>query len=269
MMGLLPDLPSGVLLARFQDGDNPRYAVVSDDGHSLHPLDGGGHGTIPVSEAQLLPPVVPGKIVAVGLNYREHALEMGKPLPDEPLLFIKATSALLAPAEEILIPSMSKRVEHEGEFVLVVGRQASRVPVSEARRYLYGLTAANDVTARDLQKKDVQYTRAKSFDSFCPLGPFILVGAAPDDREISTVVNGERRQHARARDMIFNAAALLSFISHVMTLEPGDVILTGTPSGVGPLFPGDTVEVTVEGIGTLRNPVGICPGPVWKGFAEP
>lgn len=268
-MGVLPDLPSGILLARFQDGDNRRFAVVSDDGHSLHPLEGGGHGTIPVSEAKLLPPVVPGKIVAVGLNYREHAHEMGKPIPDEPLLFIKATSALLGPGEEILIPSMSKKVEHEGEFVLVVGRRASRVSVSQARRYLYGLTAANDVTARDLQKKDVQYTRAKSFDSFCPLGPYILVGASPDDREITTAVNGERRQHARASDMIFDADSLLSFISHVMTLDPGDVILTGTPSGVGPLNPGDSVEVTIEGIGTLGNPVGIRPGPVWKGFVEP
>lgn len=263
----LPDLPSGIRLARYADGTGPRFAAVSDDGTVLHPLEGGGHGAVPVKEARILPPVVPGKIVAVGLNYREHAKEMGKPLPEEPLLFMKATSALLAPGDAITLPSMSQRVEHEGEFALVVGRRATCVPVSEARGYLYGLTAANDVTARDLQKKDVQYTRAKSFDSFCPAGPYILVGAVPDDREIRTFVNGHVRQHGKAGDMIFDAVSLLSFISHVMTLEPGDLILTGTPSGVGPLVPGDVVEVAIEGVGTLKNPVVSRTGPDWKGFS--
>ncbi|MHB8421913.1 MAG: fumarylacetoacetate hydrolase family protein [Leptospirales bacterium] len=265
-MKILPDLPEGVLFVRFQDGDRVRPGILSLDGRSIHPLEGPGHGTISRDRVNLLSPVSPGKILAVGLNYRAHALEMGKPLPPEPLLFMKASSSLLHPGGTIRLNSMSTQVDFEGEIALVVGRKASRIPIREVRHYLYGITVANDVTARDLQRKDVQYTRAKSFDTFCPLGPAILVGALPESRTLETVVNGTRRQHSRASDMIFDAESLFSFISHIVTLEPGDVILTGTPSGVGQLSPGDLVEVSLEGVGTLSNKVDRDSGPVWTGF---
>lgn len=265
-MNVLPELPEGVLFVRFQDGDRVRSGILSEDGKSIHPLEGPGHGSISRDHVSLLSPVFPGKILAVGLNYRAHAQEMGKPLPSEPLLFMKANSALLPPGGTIRLNSMSSQVDFEGEIALVVGRKASRIPAGAVRHYLYGITIANDVTARDLQRKDVQYTRAKSFDTFCPLGPVIRVGAFPENRMLETTVNGVRRQYSRASDMIFGAEALFSFISYVVTLEPGDVILTGTPSGVGTLSSGDLVEVSLEGVGTLSNPVGIDPGSSWTGF---
>ena len=214
----------------------------------------------------ILPPVVPTKIVAVGLNDKNHALEMGKPIPSEPLIFMKATSSLQASGGVILHPSMSSRVDFEGEIALVVGKKARGLSVDRALDCLLGITIANDVTARDLQRRDIQYTRAKSFDTFCPLGPWILVGARPDNRQIITRVNGSVRQDGRASGMIFSPAEILSFISHVMTLYPGDVILTGTPSGVGPLSVGDVVSVTLEGVGTLENRVERDPSPAWEGL---
>jgi 2-keto-4-pentenoate hydratase/2-oxohepta-3-ene-1,7-dioic acid hydratase in catechol pathway len=214
----------------------------------------------------LLPPVVPTKIVAVGLNDKNHALEMGKPIPSEPLIFMKATSALLANGGAILHPSMSSRVDFEGEIALVVGKKSRGLSVDHALDCLLGITIANDVTARDLQRRDIQYMRAKSFDTFCPLGPWVLVGGRPDNRQIITRVNGSVRQDGRASGMIFSPAEILSFISHVMTLYPGDVILTGTPSGVGPLSVGDVVSITLEGVGTLENHVERDSSPAWEGL---
>lgn len=267
-MNDLPHLPGGILFLRFLESGRVRTGILSEDKRVIHPLEGPGHGTLPVDSVTLLPPVSPGKIIAVGLNYRAHALEMGKPLPQEPLLFMKAGSALLAPGETIRLNSMSSQVDFEGEIALVMGKRASRIKGGEVRDHLYGITIANDVTARDLQRRDVQYARAKSFDTFCPLGPAILVGALPEGRVLETRVNGVLRQHTKASDMIFGAELLVSFISHIVTLEPGDVILTGTPSGVGPLSEGDSVEISVEGIGILTNQVGPEIGPAWPGFRE-
>ncbi|WP_053765189.1 fumarylacetoacetate hydrolase family protein [Leptospirillum ferriphilum] len=258
-MMVLPEMPPGFRLARFEKDGTLFWGVLSEDGSRLHPLSGPGHGSFSLLDVRLHPPVTPGKIIAVGLNYRAHGNEMGKPLPEEPLLFMKATSALLPPNGEIRLPRMSRRVDFEGEIALVMGKKASGISPEEVPLFVYGITCANDVTARDLQKKDVQYTRAKSFDTFCPLGPVILTGALPDDRRLRTEVNGVVRQDARASDMIFDPLTLVSFISQVMTLEPGDVILTGTPSGVGPLSPMDRVSVSLEGVGSLVNVVGADP----------
>ena len=202
-----------------------------------------------------LPPVVPGKIVCVGRNYADHAKELGNDAPSEPLLFLKPPSALLAPEGTIVRPSASERVDFEGELAIVVGREATRISADRWRDFVRGFTCANDVTARDLQKKDVQFTRAKSFDTFCPLGPWIETDLDVDDLQLTTRVNGEVRQAGRTSQMIFSCATLVAYISSVMTLLPGDVILTGTPAGVGPLAAGDTVEVEIEGIGVLRNAV--------------
>ena len=198
-----------------------------------------------IASLQLLPPVAPSKIVAVGRNYADHAKELGNDTPAEPILFLKPPSALLPPNGTIVRPPQSQRVDYEGELAIVIGEQGT----------VLGYTCANDVTARDLQKKDVQFTRAKSFDTFLPLGPCIETALAPNDLALTTRVNGETRQSGRTSMMVFDCAFLIAFISSVMTLYPGDVILTGTPAGVGPLAAGDKVEVEIEGIGTLRNAV--------------
>jgi len=208
---------------------------------------------LPLDEARLLVPVTPGKIVAVGRNYAEHAKELGNEPPAEPILFLKPPSALLAPGGAIAMPAASSRVDFEGELAIVIGRRVKHADASRWRDYVFGFTCANDVTARDLQKRDVQFTRGKGFDTFCPLGPWIETDLDPSDLAIRTRVNGETKQDGRTSQMIFPPSALIAFISGIMTLEPGDVILTGTPSGVGPLADGDTVEVEIEGIGTLRN----------------
>ena len=201
------------------------------------------------------PIVSPSKIVCVGRNYADHAKELGNELPSEPLIFMKPPSALLAPEGTIVLPPQSQRVEFEGELVLIIGREAKNVPRAKWRDHVDGFTCANDVTARDLQKKDGQFTRAKSFDTFCPIGPRIVRDLDTSALRITTRVNGETRQDANTRQMIFTPDVLVEFISSIMTLVPGDIILTGTPAGVGPLAKGDTVEVEVEGIGTLRNVV--------------
>lgn len=205
--------------------------------------------------ATLLPPVLPGKIVCVGRNYAEHAKELGNDAPSEPLIFLKPPSTLLAPEGTIVRPAASQRVDFEGELAIVVGREAKNVPAAEWLRYVRGFTCANDVTARDLQKRDVQFTRGKSFDTFCPLGPAIVTDLDPSDLRLVTRVNGTVRQDGRTSQMIFSPAVLFEFITGVMTLFPGDVILTGTPAGVGALESGDVVEVEIEGIGILRNQV--------------
>ncbi len=202
-------------------------------------------------------PPLPSKIVAVGKNYREHAAEFGGAAPeDEPLLFLKAPSALLLPgAGEIVLPRESERVDYEGELALVVGKKIKAWPQERWLDALAGVCCANDVTARDLQKKDKQFARAKSFDTFCPIGPEIVAGFDPSHTEIATRVNGAVRQSARIADMVFSPAFLVAYISRMMTLLPGDLILTGTPAGVGPLSPGDLVEVEIEDVGVLKNRV--------------
>ena len=201
-------------------------------------------------------PPRPSKIVGVGRNYRDHAAEMGNAVPDaEPLLFLKAPSALVIDGSEIVLPPESGRVDYEGELALVIGRRIKSWPQENWLDALAGICCANDVSARDLQKKDGQFARAKSFDTFCPVGPAIAVGVDPSDLAIQTRVNEEVRQSSRTSQMVFSPAFLLAYISRMMTLLPGDLILTGTPAGVGPLSPGDRVEVEIEGVGVLANRV--------------
>ena len=207
-------------------------------------------------QVRFLAPVQPSKIVCVGRNYAAHAAELGNELPKEPLIFLKPPSAILGPGDPVILPSCSQRVEHEGELALVIGRKAAHLPDDEdALSYVLGYTCLNDVTARDIQKSDVQFTRGKGFDTFCPIGPLIETRLNPSDVLVETRVNGALRQTGRTSLMIYPCAFLVRWISHMMTLVPGDVIATGTPAGVGPLVSGDTVEVSVEGVGVLRNPV--------------
>jgi 2-keto-4-pentenoate hydratase/2-oxohepta-3-ene-1,7-dioic acid hydratase in catechol pathway len=202
-----------------------------------------------------LVPVVPGKILGIGRNYRDHAKELGNPVPAEPVLFLKATSSLIGPNTPVVLPPESERVEYEGEIAVVLTRRLRRAGADEVASAVLGVTCACDVTARDLQRRDPTFARAKSFDTFCPLGPAIAVGADLEDLTVTTRVNGEVRQHAHVRDMIWPIVELLAYSSRMMTLEPGDVVLTGTPAGVGPLADGDRLEVEVGGVGILGNPV--------------
>jgi 2-keto-4-pentenoate hydratase/2-oxohepta-3-ene-1,7-dioic acid hydratase in catechol pathway len=214
-----------------------------------------GFEPTPLEAAELLPPVKPSKIICVGRNYRDHAKELGNEVPAEPLLFFKPPSSLLAPGGIVRMPAVSARVDFEGELALVVGRRASRLaPDADWRSYIRGYTLANDVTARDLQKKDGQWTRAKGFDTFCPVGPIVSDEVDFDaGLTVETRVNGELRQHGSTLDFIFSVPELLTYITAAITLEPGDLLLTGTPSGVGPIQPGDRVEVSVSGLGVLAN----------------
>ncbi len=203
----------------------------------------------------ILAPAAPTKIVAIGLNYRDHAAEMGTPPPEEPLIFLKPPSAVIGPEEDIVLPPMAARVDYEGELAVVIGRRVKDAGGEEARAAIFGYTCLNDVTARDLQARDGQWSRAKGFDTFACVGPAIATEIDPSDLPIETWLNGRRVQASRTSQLIFDVAALVRFVSRVMTLEPGDLISTGTPSGVGPIAGGDVVEVRIEGIGTLRNPV--------------
>ncbi len=246
---------------RYIDGNKkPQTGWVQDD--LVGVVDGDIYGsfkrqecTIPLSKVHLLPPVVPSKIVGVGRNYAEHARELGNQLPNEPVIFLKPPSSVIAHRELIVLPSESKQVEFEGELGIVIGKHSRAIPANQVRSIILGYTIANDVTARDLQKSDPQWTRAKGFDTFCPLGPWIDTSVEPFDLIISTHVNNVLRQMSSTKDMIFPVYDLVAYISRVMTLEPGDIILTGTPAGVGELSPGDTVKVTIEGIGELINGV--------------
>ncbi len=208
---------------------------------------------IDLKEARLLSPSVPSKIVALGLNYRDHARELGLPLPQEPLIFLKPPSAVIGPEEEIIIPPESKRVDYEAELAVVIGRRARRVSPEKALDYVLGYTCFNDVTARDLQKKDGQWTRAKSFDTFAPLGPWIETALDPSALRVCSYLNGLLRQDSSTAELIFPVPEIISFVSRIMTLEPGDIIATGTPPGIGALSPGDQIEIEIEGIGRLRN----------------
>lgn len=224
------------------------------------PFDGGLKNTVgeimSLPAVKLLAPCEPTKIVALGLNYRDHALEFGHPIPAEPLIFMKPATAVIGPDDDIVYPAMSQRVDYEAELAVVIGRTCVSVREEEALDYILGYTCINDVTARDLQQKDGQWTRAKGFDTFAPLGPWIET-EIPDSGNLTVeaYLNGERRQHSNTSNLIFRVAQQISFISQIMTLLPGDVIATGTPSGIGPMQPGDVVEIRVEGIGTLRNQI--------------
>jgi 2-keto-4-pentenoate hydratase/2-oxohepta-3-ene-1,7-dioic acid hydratase in catechol pathway len=212
---------------------------------------------LPFAEAPLLVPVQPSKIVCVGRNYRGHAAEMGNEVPKEPLLFFKPPSSLLDPGHDIRRPSISERVDHEGELGVVIAKRCSKLSTNEdVRLYILGYTAVNDVSARDFQKKDGQWARAKGFDTFCPAGPLVTDEIDPwKGVNVGARVNGQVRQQGNTRDFVFPLDVLIHYISNIMTLMPGDLICTGTPEGVGPLVPGDVVEISVEGVGTLRNPV--------------
>ncbi len=247
-------------LIRFLKNDQPCYGLI--EGEDVYAVEGSIFGQFrqaekvaALTEVRLLAPCQPTKILAVGLNYRKHAAEAGMDVPPEPLVFSKPTSSVIGPLDPIVYPILSQHVDYEGELAVVIGQRARNVPPEKAHDFILGYTCANDVTARDLQKRDNQWTRAKGFDTFSPLGPCIVTGLDPARLNIQTRVNGETRQDGSTADMVSGVAELISYISQVMTLEPGDVILTGTPSGVGPLQPGDVVEVEIEGIGILRNPV--------------
>ncbi len=248
-------------IVRFQaDGAAPQYGWLLDD--KVGEIQGDPFGQYrrkdadqPLTQVKLLAPCVPSKIVCVGRNYVEHAKELGHEVPKIPLIFLKPPSSILNPGEPIILPPQSKQVEHEAELVVVVGRRGRNVTAEESKKYIYGYTVGNDVTARDLQRTDDQWTRAKGFDTFCPFGPWIDTEFNIADALITAKVNGQPRQMASSRDMLFSVPTLVAFISSVMTLEPGDLIFTGTPSGVGPLVDGNEVVVEIEGLGLLRNPV--------------
>ncbi|MGB2755335.1 MAG: fumarylacetoacetate hydrolase family protein [Phycisphaerae bacterium] len=248
-------------LVRFLVGSEVRYGIVEQDRvrELLRPY---WEGLVPMqtthalAEVQLLAPSRPAKMLCMGLNYRDHAEEMGKPLPDEPVLFMKPTTALLGPGQPIVYPRMAGRVDHEAELAIVIRRRCRSVPIEDADACILGYTCFNDVTARDLQSKDGQWTRAKSFDTFGVAGPWIETEVGDPNRlAVTCRVGGEVRQRSSTDRLAFNCQFLVSWCSRIMTLEPGDIIATGTPSGIGPLEPGDTVEVEVENVGVLRNPV--------------
>jgi 2-keto-4-pentenoate hydratase/2-oxohepta-3-ene-1,7-dioic acid hydratase in catechol pathway len=250
-----------VKIYRFLHDGSPTVGAAKDgrltvySGNSAMALGEATGQSLALSDAQLLAPVDPRKIVAVGRNYAEHAKELGNEAPSEPIIFLKPPSALLPPNGTIIRPPQSQRVDFEGELAIVIGKTARNIAAPNWRSVVLGFTCANDVTARDLQKKDVQFTRGKSFDTFCPLGPCIETDLDPSALSLRTRVNSEIKQNGNTRDMVFNCGAIIEFITSVMTLEPGDVILTGTPAGVGPLAAGDRVEVEIEGIGVLQNVV--------------
>jgi 2-keto-4-pentenoate hydratase/2-oxohepta-3-ene-1,7-dioic acid hydratase in catechol pathway len=272
-----------VRIARFAKGGEVAYGVVGEAqadgagaarpepragglsviaelrGHPFSPGKGGVQftgATFPLDDVRLLAPVLPSKVVAVGRNYADHAREMGGEPPAEPVLFLKPSTAVVGHGDPIAYPvKLTQRVDYEGELAVIIGRLCREVPAAQAAEVIFGYTCANDVTARDLQARDGQWTRAKGFDTFCPLGPWIETDADPADLELTTVVNGEVRQQTRTSQLLYDVPALVEYVSTVMTLLPGDVLLTGTPAGVGPLEDGDEVSVTIENIGSLRNTV--------------
>ncbi|MEI6290890.1 MAG: fumarylacetoacetate hydrolase family protein [Chloroflexota bacterium] len=210
---------------------------------------------LPLSEVKLLAPTQPSKIICIGRNYVEHAKELGNDVPKIPLIFLKPPSSIINPGESIILPPQSQQVEHEAELVVVIGKRGRDITTENVKNYILGYTVGNDVTARDLQKSDGQWTRAKGFDTFCAFGPWIDTDFDTSDALITCRVSGQLRQMGSTRDMVFNVNTLIAFISSVMTLEPGDILFTGTPAGVGPLKPGDEVVVEIEGLGVLSNPV--------------
>jgi 2-keto-4-pentenoate hydratase/2-oxohepta-3-ene-1,7-dioic acid hydratase in catechol pathway len=248
-----------VRLVRFRHGD--RIATGFLSGQEVRVLRGTffedpvpSGEDVPLADVRLLAPVIPSKVVAVARNYPEHAAEMGNPLPERPMLFFKPATSVIGPGDPIPLPPDAERVDHEAELAVVIGRLCRRVPEADALKYVLGYTCANDVTARDWQKADGQWARAKGSDGFCPLGPWVETELDATDLAVTSRVNGQARQSGRTSDMAFSSAFLISYASRTITLLPGDVVLTGTPPGVGPMAPGDRVEVEVEGIGVLENP---------------
>jgi 2-keto-4-pentenoate hydratase/2-oxohepta-3-ene-1,7-dioic acid hydratase in catechol pathway len=250
---------------RYQTEDEPaRYGWVI--GGRVGPLEGSPFGEFQRAEAvsslgevRLLPPVRPGKIICVGRNYVAHAKEHDAEVPEVPLLFLKPSTSIIGHGGTILLPPQSQNVQHEAELVVVIGKKGRWIPPEEARQYILGYTIGNDVTARDLQRRDGQWTRSKGFDTFCPIGPWIETEFDSADALITCHVNGEMRQMGSTRDMVFRIRQLIAFASSIMTLEPGDLLMTGTPAGVAPLSPGDEIEIAIEGIGVLRNKVAAEP----------
>jgi len=240
--------------------DDPRYGWTYEG--LVGPIEGDLfdqfrrlEATVPLESVQLLAPINPGKIVCLGRNYAEHAREHQADVPEYPLIFLKPPTSVIGPGESIVLPPQSERVEHEAELAVVIGRRGRWIETAQVGDYILGYTIANDVTARDLQRKDGQWTRGKGFDTFCPLGPWIDTAFEPLDNMVTCHVNGIMRQMGSTQDMVFQVPQIITFISSVMTLEPGDVILTGTPAGVSPLVAGDIVEVKIDGLGALQNPV--------------
>jgi len=271
-----------VRIARFSRDDTVAYGVVQEsvpdgvasaaigpdtDGLTIAELQGHPFGvgtdsvrytgqSYPVADVRLLAPVLPTKVVAIGKNYADHAREMGGEPPDEPVIFLKPSTSVIGPGDPVARPvKLSERVDYEGELAVVIGRLCRDVPPERVSEVIFGYTCANDVTARDLQAKDGQWTRAKGFDTFCPLGPWIETGLDPSDLELTTTVNGEVKQHARTSQLLHDVTAVVCYVTSVMTLLPGDILLTGTPAGIGPLVHGDRVSVAIQGIGALTNPV--------------
>jgi 2-keto-4-pentenoate hydratase/2-oxohepta-3-ene-1,7-dioic acid hydratase in catechol pathway len=257
-------------IVRFSVADQQAFGVLSGDpsagpdaapatvsaivGHPFGPFET-STAVFPLDAVRLLAPVLPSKVVAIGKNYAEHVREMGGEAPADPVLFLKPSTSVIGSGDTIRLPALSGNVHHEAELAVVIGRLVRDIPVERAYEAVLGYTCANDVTARDLQQRDGQWARAKGFDSFCPLGPWIETELDPGDLAVECRVNGELRQSGRTRDLLHGIAELVAYASAVMTLLPGDVLLTGTPAGVGPIVAGDTVDVTIEGIGTLTNTV--------------
>jgi 2-keto-4-pentenoate hydratase/2-oxohepta-3-ene-1,7-dioic acid hydratase in catechol pathway len=250
-----------VKVARFSNGADPRFGIV--DGPELvvlrgHPLVAGYQTTgerIPLKEVKLLAPTIPSKIVCIGKNFADHAAEIGEEVTAEPLIFFKPSSAIVGHGDAIVIPPQSKQVELEAELCLVIGKLAKNVSVDKALEYLWGVTIANDVTARDLQFGDGQWARSKAFDTFCPLGPWVETEFVPDGQVIESRVNGEVRQNVSITEMVHKIPAIISYVSKNMSLLPGDIILTGSPAGISVINTGDMIECEIEGIGILSNPV--------------
>lgn len=246
---------------RYRVGEKVNYGIADGEvirvlsGDFLKPESGPTGETFRLDGVALLAPVQPGKVVCVGVNYANHAKEMDHDLPEDPIIFIKPSTSVLAPEGEVEYPAMSQRVDYEGELAVVIGKSLKNATEDEAMAGVFGYTCANDVTARDLQKKDGQWTRGKGFDTFCPLGPWVVTDFDPAAVNIETRLNGEVKQSSNTRYFINPIPRLLSYISQVMTLNPGDVVLTGTPEGVGPMQPGDEVVVKISGIGELHNSV--------------
>jgi 2-keto-4-pentenoate hydratase/2-oxohepta-3-ene-1,7-dioic acid hydratase in catechol pathway len=255
-------------IARFTTGNDPRYALVDGEAGSERlvvitgdpiytPVQPTGE-EIPLDDeaVRLLAPVIPrSKVIGIGRNYAAHAAELGNEVPTEPLVFLKPNTSVIGPDDPIVLPSYSSEVHHEAELAVVIGKVVKDVTPERALDYVFGYTVANDVTARDVQKSDAQWTRGKAFDSSCPLGPWIVTGLDVEDLQVTARVNGETKQDGRTSQLIFDVPFLISYVSEIFTLLPGDVILTGTPAGVGPIVHRDVVEVEVEEIGVLRNPV--------------
>jgi len=245
-------------IVRFASGKKAEYGILAGDiidgieGTPYHQFKYSNHH-YELNKVKLLSPCTPSKIVALGLNYHSHATELNSPLPNAPLIFLKPSTAVIGTEDNIIYPAASARVDYEGELGVVIKKPVWRVPVEKALNYVLGYTCFNDITARDLQQKDGQWTRAKSFNTFAAVGPCIQTKIDPGNVNLKTYLNGELKQQGNTNDLIYSVPELINFISHVMALLPGDIIATGTPSGVGPMYPGDKVEIKIESIGTLRN----------------